>query len=106
MGTQNKWERMPLPPKDIPPHVVPMWRDRGRMLAKDYRHVREMFREMTGGNLALTLNALRMNADNLSNSPAARYRFLVMYRSALNEAVVSRHWTVIWSALTNQHEIR
>jgi hypothetical protein len=106
MGTQNRWERMPLPPANIPPHVVPMWRHRGRMLAKDYKHARNMFRAMSGANLTLALNALRMNVDVLQTSPAGRYRSLVMYRSALNEAVISRHWTVTWSALTNQHEIR
>ena len=105
MGTQNKWERMPLPPQNIPPHVVPMWKTRATMLAIDYRNTRELFRKATGSQLIDVLNALRLQVDRLASS-AARYRSLVMYRSALNEAVVTRHWTVTWSALTNQHEIR
>jgi hypothetical protein len=106
MGSQNRWGRMPLPPQNIPPHVVPMWDTRAKMLALDYRESRALFRKITGSQLIEALNAFRLQVDILRKSPAARYRSLVLYRSALNEAVISRHWTVTWSALTNQHEIR
>jgi len=105
MGTQNRWERMPLPPANIPPHVVPLWRDRGRVMASDYRLARDMASKLTGSQLTDALNALRLEFDRLK-SPGSKYRALVFYRMALNEAVMARHWTVTWSALTNQHEIR
>jgi hypothetical protein len=105
MGTQNKWERMPLPPANIPPHVVPLWRERAKIMAADYRRARDIAGNLTGSQLTDALNVLRLEFDRLK-SPGNRYRALVFYRMALHEAVVSRHWTVTWSALTNQHEIR
>jgi len=99
MGTQNRHARMPLPPAKVAPRPYPMiWDTRARMLALDARKTRELLGQVTGAQLTTVLDTLRPNV-------ASAYRLTVMYRAALHEAVVSRHWTVEWSDLDNRHHI-
>lgn len=100
MGTQNKYARYPLPPATVPARPYPiLWDARRKTLAVDCRESRELFGKVGGANLVHALDSLRPAA-------ATNYRALRLYRAALHEAVVSRHWTVEWSALTNTHTIR
>lgn len=96
MGTQNKHARMPIPPEHVAKHDIPLWDTRASVMADGYRKSREVFREATGAQLVRVLDHMRPNMAN--HYPAAVY-----YRQALHEAVVVRHWTVQWSALTNSH---
>lgn len=99
MGTQNKYARMPIPPEHVAKHDVPLWDTRASMLANDFRKTRELFGQISGADLVKVLDTMRPNVEN-------NYHAAVYYRAALHEAVVVRHWTVEWSALTNSHTIK
>ena len=85
---------------------IPSQWTRARMIALKRRQARELYRAISGTNLAGVLDNTRRQVENTRLSDTGRRRALALYRSALNEAVVSRHWTVEWSALTNTHTIR
>ena len=100
MGTQNRHARMPLPPEHVAARPYPiLWDTRAKVIADGRRKMRDLIATLSGADLSRVLDEMRRHvADN--------YTALVMYRAALNEAVISRHWTVSYSALTGTHEIR
>jgi len=99
MGTQNRHARMPLPPATVAPRPYPiLWDTRARSLAAERRGYRDLLADASGAELTRALDALRP-------SVSVSYLALVTYRAALHEAVVTRHWTVEWSALDNRHHI-
>lgn len=107
MGTQNRHARMPLPLPDVPKHDIPLWDTRASMAAHERRTVRDQYSKLSGADLTTILDGIRAAySDRLSYSAIAAYRLAVLYRSALNEAVVARHWTLEWSDLTNTHTVR
>lgn len=100
MGTQNRHARMPLSPEHVAARPYPiLWDTRAKVMANDRRKMRDVIAALSGADLTRVLDEVRRHvADN--------YIALVVYRAALNEAVISRHWTVSYSALTGTHEIR
>jgi hypothetical protein len=99
MGTQNRAARMPARPATVAPRPYPiLWDTRAHMMALDARKTRELFGEISGGDLIRVLDAFRPHV-------AETYINLRNYRAALHEAVVMRHWTVEWSESDNRHKI-
>lgn len=99
MGTQNRAARMPVRPANVAPRPYPiLWDTRAHVIANDARKTRELFGQISGADLTRALDVFRRHvADTYFNTRN--------YRSALHEAVVTRHWTVEWSETDNRHKI-
>lgn len=104
MGIQNRHARMPLTLPNVPKHDIPLWDTRASMLAHEARVTREMLSQLSGVQLTEYLDHMRINYPHHTED-IARYRIARLYRAGVHEAVVSRHWTVEWSDLTNSHKI-
>ena len=99
MGTQNRHARMPVSPEHVAARPYPILWDMAKYTAFGRRKMRDLIATLSGADLTRVLDDMRRHV-------ADDYTALVMYRAALNEAVISRHWTVSYSALTGTHEIR